>query len=118
MERKFAKCLKIAHQIGDRRVDRVLSAIFEREMKAYMDEEKNYKEMLEEVEARVEHRHGIIVELMKIDGDPVLDECLVILRAAEQEDFAEIGRLIQMGHVVALHAGEKSRMLKKLKKLK
>ena len=118
MGRKFAKCLKIAHQIGDRRVDRVLYAIFEREMKAYMDEEKNYKEMLEEVEARVEHRHGIIVELMKIAGDPVLDECLVILKAAEQEDFAEIGRLIQMAHVAALHAGEKSRMLKKLKKLK
>ena len=73
--------------------------------------------MLEEVEARREYRHGLIVELMKLESDFVLDECLAVLRAAEQEDFAEISRLIQMRHAAALRAGEKGRMVKKLRKL-
>ena len=117
MPRKFEKCLRIANQIGDRRVDRVLGVIFEREQKAYLDAEKTYNEMLEEVEARREDRHGIILELMKVESDPVLDECLAVLRAAEQEDFAEISRLIQMSHAARLRAGEKGRMVKKLRKL-
>ena len=117
MPPKFSKCSKIANQIGDRRVDRVLGVIFEREQKAYMDAEKTYNEMLEEVEARVEYRHGIILELMKLESDYVLDECLAVLRAAEQEDYAEISRLIQMRHAASLRAGEKGRMVKKLKKL-
>ncbi|PWA39664.1 hypothetical protein CTI12_AA569840 [Artemisia annua] len=74
--------------------------------------------MLEEVEARREYRRGIIVELMKLESDYVLDECLVVLRAAEQEDFAEISRLIQMSHAAVLRAGEKGRMVNKLRKLK
>ena len=49
-----------------------------------MDDEKNYDEMIEEIEVRVEHRNGIILELMKLDSDPVLDECLNTLRAMEQ----------------------------------
>ena len=47
-----------------------------------------------------------------------LNECLAVLRAAEQEDFAEISRLIQMSHVGAFRAGEKGQMVKKLRKLK
>ncbi|PWA47070.1 hypothetical protein CTI12_AA502710 [Artemisia annua] len=88
-----------------------------REERAYMDAESSYNEMLEEVEARREYRHGLIVELMKIERDCVLDECLVILRAAEQEDFAEISRLIMMSHSAALRAGEKGRVARKLRKL-
>ncbi|PWA48394.1 hypothetical protein CTI12_AA491400 [Artemisia annua] len=118
MSRKFSKCLKIAHQIGDRRVEKVLCTIFEREKRAYEDAEKIYNEMLEEVEARREYRHGIILELMKLESDYVLDECLVVLMAAEQEDFAEISRLIQMSHAAVLRAGEKGRMVNKLRKLK
>lgn len=117
MPRRFQKCLRIANQIGDRRVDRVLCTIFEREQKAYADAEKMYNEMLEEVEARREYRHGLIVELMKLESDFILDECLAVLRAAEQEDFAEISRLIQMSHSAALRAGEKGRMVRKLRKL-
>lgn len=94
MPRRFSKCLRIANQIGNGRVDRVLGAIFEREEKAYRDAEKSYNEMLEEIEVRVVCRHGIILELMKFQGDFVVDECLSVLRAAEQEDFAEISRLI------------------------
>ena len=82
-----------------------------------MDAEKAYNEMLEEVEARVEYRRGIILELMKLESDFVLDECLAVLRAAEQEDYAEISRLIQMRHAASLRTGEKGRMVKKLKKL-
>ncbi|PWA76732.1 hypothetical protein CTI12_AA231770 [Artemisia annua] len=117
MPRRFQKCLRIANQIGDRRVDRVLCTIFEREQKAYADAEKMYNEMLEEVEARREYRHGLIVELMKVESDFILDECLAVLTAAEQEDFAEISRLIQMSHSAALRAGEKGRMVRKLRKL-
>ncbi|PWA66906.1 hypothetical protein CTI12_AA323570 [Artemisia annua] len=86
--------------------------------RAYEDAEKIYNEMLEEVEARREYRHGIILELMKLESDYVLDECLAVLRAAEQEDFAEISRLIQMSHGAVLRAGEKGRMVNKLRKLK
>ncbi|PWA47791.1 hypothetical protein CTI12_AA201830 [Artemisia annua] len=117
MTRRLSRCLSIAKKIGDRRVDKVLCAIFEREERAYMDAEKNYNEMVEEVEARREYRHGLIVELMKIERDFVLDECLAVLRAAEQEDFAEISRLIMMGHSAALRAGEKGRIARKLRKL-
>ncbi|PWA49427.1 hypothetical protein CTI12_AA438950 [Artemisia annua] len=80
MPRGFPKCLKIAHQIGDRRVEKVLCTIFEREKRAYEDAEKIYTEMLEEVEARKEYMHWIIVELMKLESDYVLDECLAVLR--------------------------------------
>ncbi|PWA93996.1 hypothetical protein CTI12_AA053870 [Artemisia annua] len=76
-----------------------------------------YNEMLEEVEARRDYRHGLIVELMKLESDFVLDECLAVLRVAEQEDFAKISRLIQMSHAAALRAGEKGRMVRKLRKL-
>ena len=117
MPRRFTKCLKIANQIGDCPVDKVLGVIFEREQKAYVDAERFYNEMLEEVEARREYRHGIIVELMKLEGDYIVDECVALLRAAEQEDFAEISRLIQMKHAASLRAGEKARMVKKLRKL-
>ncbi|PWA47069.1 hypothetical protein CTI12_AA502700 [Artemisia annua] len=117
MPPRFSKCLSIAKKIGDCRVHKVLCAIFEREERAYMDAESSYNEMLEEVEARREYRHGLIVELMKIERDCVLDECLAILRAAEQEDFAEISRLIMMSHSAALRAGEKGRVARKLRKL-
>ena len=117
MPRKFEKCLRIANQIGDRRVDRVLGVNFDREQKAYLQAEKSYNELLEEVEAGREYRHGIILELMKLESDFVLDECLAVLRAAEQEDFAEISRLIQMSHAARLRGNEKGRMVKKLKKL-
>ena len=41
--------------------------------------------MIEEVEARVEHRHRIILELMKLGSDVVVEKCLAVLRAVEQE---------------------------------
>lgn len=117
MPRRFSRCLSIANKIGDRRVDKVLCAIFEREEKAYADVEKGYNEMIEEVEARREYRHGLIAELMKLERDFVLDECLAVLRAAEQEDFAEISRLVMMSHSAVLRAGEKGRIVRKLRRL-
>lgn len=116
MGRKFRKCLKIAREIGDRRVDKVLEAIFFREMKAYMDDSKTYNVMIEEVHARIEERHEIILELRKLAGGTVLEECLLDLKVAEEEDFAEIGRLMQMSYAAAIKVGEKSRMIKKVRK--
>ena len=40
MAPSFPKCLKIADQIGDRRIDRVLQAIIDREKEAYKGDEK------------------------------------------------------------------------------
>lgn len=100
MPRRFSRRLRIANQIGDRRVDKVMGAIFEREKKAYLDAEKIYNEMIEEVESRVEYRYGLILELMMVESDVVVDECLAVL-----------------SHVAALRAGEKGRMVKKLRKL-
>ncbi|PWA58988.1 hypothetical protein CTI12_AA395510 [Artemisia annua] len=101
MAPKFPKCMKIAKQIGDRRIGRVLHEVFSREFKAYRDEQNNYNERIEEILVRVEERHGIIAEMKKFVDGHVLDEALADLKASEQEDFAEIGRLMQMSHAAA-----------------
>ena len=44
-----------------------------------------------------------------------LDEPLAVLKAAEEDDLADRARLIQMSHVAALRATEKSRIMKKMK---
>ncbi|PWA55780.1 hypothetical protein CTI12_AA306370 [Artemisia annua] len=116
MAPKFPKCLKIARQIGDRRINRVLHEIFFREKRAYMGQERIYNEIIDEILVRVEERHAIIGELKKFVGEHVLDEALDDLKAAEQEDFAEIGRLMQMGHSANVRAGEKCKIIKKVKK--
>ena len=115
MAPKFTKCMKIAHQIGDRRLDRVLHEVFSREKKAYRDAEKIYNEMIEEILVRVEERNGIIAEMKKFVGGHVLDEALEDLKASEEDDCAEIGRLLQMGHAARVKVGEKSIIIKKLK---
>ena len=116
MAPKFPNCMKIAHQIGDRRIDRVLHEVFSREKKAYRDDQKNYNERIEEILVRIEERHGIIVEMKKFVGGHVLDEALADLKASEQEDFAKIGRLMHMSHAAAFKCGEKSKIMRKLKK--
>ncbi|PWA91409.1 hypothetical protein CTI12_AA080830 [Artemisia annua] len=116
MARKCRKCVKIAKEIGDRRVGKVLQAIFSREKKAYMGDSKAYNEMIEEVHARIEERHAIISELKTFVGGPILDECLADLKDAEEEDFADIGRLMQMSYAAAIKVGQKSRIINKLKK--
>ncbi|PWA46457.1 hypothetical protein CTI12_AA491180 [Artemisia annua] len=103
MAPRFPKCLKIAQQIGDRRIHRVLHTIFRREKEAYKGDEKSYNERIEEIQARVEHRHGIILELKKFE-DPLLDESLADLKVEEKEDLAEIGHLIQMSYFASLRA--------------
>ncbi|PWA69249.1 hypothetical protein CTI12_AA299700 [Artemisia annua] len=116
MAPKFPKCMKIAHEIGDRRLDRVLHEVFSREKKAYRDPERVYNEMIEEILVRVEERHGVIGEMKKFVGGHVLDEALVDLKVSEEEDFAEVARLMQMRHVARVKVGEKSNIIKKLKK--
>ncbi|PWA92202.1 hypothetical protein CTI12_AA081780 [Artemisia annua] len=116
MAPKFPNCIKIAHQIGDRKIDKVLHEVFSREKKAYRDDHNNYNERIEEILVRIEERHGIIAEMRKFVGGQTLDEALADLKASEQEDFAEIGRLLQMSHAAAFKCGEKSKILKKLKK--
>ncbi|PWA39724.1 hypothetical protein CTI12_AA569350 [Artemisia annua] len=83
MAPKYPKCLKVASEICDRRVEKVLEALFCREKKACMSDEKAYNERIEEVKARMEHRHGIIMELKKLGIHPVLEEHLLDLKGAE-----------------------------------
>ncbi|PWA54235.1 hypothetical protein CTI12_AA431140 [Artemisia annua] len=111
---KFPNCMKIAHQIGDSRIDRVLHEVFSREKKVYRDDQNNYNERIEEILVGIEERHGIIAEMKKFVGGHGLDETLADLKASEQEDFAEIGHLMQMSHAAAFKCGEKSKI--KLKK--
>ena len=118
MAPKFPKCVKIANQIGDRRISSVLTTIFVREKKAYMDASRIYNELIEEVHARIEERHEIIMELKKFLNDDSLNECLADLKEAEEEDFLEIGRLMQMSYGAAMRVGEKSKIIKKVRKLK
>ena len=43
MPPKYPKCLEIANHIGDRRIEKVLDAIFSREKKAYLCDETTMK---------------------------------------------------------------------------
>ena len=117
MAPKFPKLLKTAHETGDRRIHKFLHTIFGREQKAYKGDERSYIERIEEIEARVEYRHGIILELKKFERDAVVDQGITDLINEEKEDLAEIGRLVQMSYAASLRAGQKSALMKKLQKL-
>ena len=117
MAPKFPKCMKIAHQIGDRRIGRVLYEVFSREKKASISQGKIYFDIIDEILARVEERHGVILEMRKFVSENVFDEALADLKAAEHDDFAEIGRLMEMAHAAGARVGEKSKLMKKLKKI-
>ncbi|PWA92975.1 hypothetical protein CTI12_AA077150 [Artemisia annua] len=116
MPPKFPKCLKIAREIGDRRINRVLHEIFFREKRAYVGQAKFYDEIIDEILVRVEERHSVVLELKKFVGGYVLDEALDDLKAAEEEDYAEVARLMQMVHAARVRAGEKSKLMKKISK--
>ena len=115
MAPKFPKCLEIANQIGDRRTERVLEAIFSREKKAYVCDENHYNERIEEVKVRIEERHQIIRELKKMGTGCVFDECLADLKDAERKDLEEVGWLIKRKYVASLRAADKGKMVKKLR---
>ncbi|PWA80263.1 hypothetical protein CTI12_AA198270 [Artemisia annua] len=116
MSPKFPRCLEISNQIGDRRVERVLEAVFTRERNAYLCDEKDYNQRIEELKVRIEHRHGIYKELKKHGIDPVFDECLSELKAAEKVDFEEMGWLIRRSYAASLHAADRERIVKKLRR--
>lgn len=59
MAPKYAKCLQIANQIGDRRVERVLEALFCREKEACEADEMAYDERIEEVKVRMSIDMGL-----------------------------------------------------------
>ena len=118
MPPKYPKCLSISNQIGDRRVEKVLEAVFFREKYAGKDDEKAYDERVEEVKARIEYRHGILMELKKLGVDPILEEYLTDLQWAEREDFEELGWLCQMKYRASVRAREKSKICKRLRRLK
>ncbi|PWA97779.1 hypothetical protein CTI12_AA026010 [Artemisia annua] len=117
MAPKYPKCLSISNQIGDRRVEKVLEAVFSREKYACKGDEKVYAERVEEVKARIEHRHGIIMELKKMGVHPFLQKYLTDLQWAEREDFDELGWLCQMKYRACVRAREKSNIGKKLRRL-
>ncbi|PWA35334.1 hypothetical protein CTI12_AA610410 [Artemisia annua] len=94
MAPKFPKCQTIAKKIGSRRIDKILQEIFRREKEGYNTDEKEYNQRIEELEARVDERRGIIAELENYGFDLVVDEPVAILRAAVQDDLGEIARLI------------------------
>ena len=115
MAPRFPKCQSIAKQIGDRQIDKILKEIYSREKQAYECDEKEYNQRIEELEARIDHRRGIIVELEEYGFDPVVDEPLAILKAGQQDDLADIERLIQLSIVAALRATKKSKLMKRIK---
>ena len=117
MAPKFPKLLKTAHETGDRRIHKVLYSILSREKKTYEGDQRSYSERIEEIEARVEYRHGLIFELKKFERDAIIDQGLEDLINEEKEDLAEIGRLVQMKYVASLRAGQKSIVMRKLRKL-
>ncbi|PWA63135.1 hypothetical protein CTI12_AA357330 [Artemisia annua] len=116
MAPKFPKCLEIANQIGDKRVERVLEAVFIREKNAYLCDERVYNERIEELKVRIEHRRGIYKELKNNGIDPVFDECLAELKSAEKVDFEEMGWLIRRSYAASLRADDKNRIVKKLRR--
>ncbi|PWA70433.1 hypothetical protein CTI12_AA288850 [Artemisia annua] len=117
MPPKYPKCLSISNQIGDRRVEKILEAVFCREKHACKGDERAYDDRVEEVKARIEHRHGIIMELKKLGIHPVLKKYLADLHWAEREDFEELGWLFQMKYRASVRAADRSRIGKKLRRL-
>ena len=117
MAPKFPKLLKTAEEIGDRRIHKVLHCILGREKKAYQSDKRAYIERMEEIQARVAYRHGIILELKKFEKDLIVDQGLEDLINEEKEDLAEMGRLIQMSYAASLRIAQKSVTMKKLMKL-
>ena len=116
MAPKFLKCLAISNQIGDKRIEKVLHAIFSREKRAYVCDENYYNLRIEEVKARIEHRNGIITELKKMGRSVDLDEYVSYLKNAQRVDFAEIGWFFQKSYCASLYADDKQKMVKKLKR--
>ena len=117
MAPKFPKCFEIVNQIGDRRVEKVLEAVFIREENAYLCDERDYNQRIEELKARIEHRRGIYKELKKQGIDNVFDDCLAELKASEKVDFEELGWLIRRSYAASLRAADKARIVKKLRSL-
>lgn len=118
MAPRFPRLLKTAHETGDRRIHKVLHTMFEQEKKAYKGDESFYNERIEEIWDRVEYRHGIILELQRFERDFIIDEGLAALINEENEDLAEIGRLVQMTYAASFRASHKFVVMKKMKKLK
>ena len=116
MAPKFPRCLEISNQIGDRRVEKVLEAVFSRERNAYLCDERDYNQRIEELKVRIEHRRGIYKELKKQGIVPVFDECLSELKAAEKVDFEELGWLIRRSYAASLRVADKQRIVKKLRR--
>ncbi|PWA46430.1 hypothetical protein CTI12_AA509000 [Artemisia annua] len=117
MPPKYPKCLTISNQIGDRRVEKVLEEVFYREKHGCKGDERAYDDRVEEVKARIEHRHGIIMELKKLGIHPVLRKYVADLQCSEREDFDELGWLFQMKYRASVRAAEKSNIGKKLRRL-
>ncbi|PWA85130.1 hypothetical protein CTI12_AA151830 [Artemisia annua] len=116
MPPKYPKCLSISNQIGDRRVEKVLETVFRREKDACKSDERAYDDRVQEVKARIEHRHGIIMELKKLGIHPVLKKYLADLHCAEREDFDELGWLFQMKYRASVRAADKSNIGRKLRR--
>lgn len=116
MAPKFPRCLEIINQIGDKRIEKILHAVFSREKKAYLCDKNYYNQRIEEVKARIEHRNGIIKELKKMGSSVDLDEYVSDLKSAQHVDFAEIGWLFQKSYRASLYDADKRKMEKKLKR--
>ncbi|PWA71401.1 DNA topoisomerase 2 [Artemisia annua] len=67
--------IETAH--GSKRSKKVLETVFRREKDACKSDERAYDDRVEEVKARIEHRHGIIMELKKLGIHPVLKKYLM-----------------------------------------
>ncbi|PWA95374.1 hypothetical protein CTI12_AA051050 [Artemisia annua] len=104
MPPKYPKCLSISNQIGDRRVEKVLEEVFYREKLGCKGDERAYDDRIEEVKARIDHRHEIIMELKKLGIHPVLRKFVADLQCSEREDFDELGWLFQMKYRASLRA--------------
>ncbi|PWA61701.1 hypothetical protein CTI12_AA287720 [Artemisia annua] len=109
---------QIAQQIGSRRFDKVLLALFVREREANRGDEKEYDRMIEEIEVRVEYRHAILLELEKFGSYQIMNEPLHRLKLAQQEDLDEIALLTKRRQASLRHAPDKSRIIKNLRMFK
>lgn len=76
---------------------------------------KDYKERIEELKSRIEHRHEVIRELKKFGAHPMLEQFVEELKAAERFDLNEIGWLIQRSYTASLCVGENSKTIEKLR---
>ncbi|PWA60085.1 phospholipase-like protein [Artemisia annua] len=109
MESKLPLYAQLAHQTGSWQVNKILHEVFLRERVANLGDDKDYVNMIEEIQVRVQQRHAIILELESFGCHRSVIKPLKYLRSAQRDDLDEIDCLIERRKASLRRAAKNSR---------